>query len=210
MSKQIDKLTPAQEAKIPAYLDKYMKIGLSTERSDRPKAEAAIRDLYKQMGYGDIKQFHWYDNPLTGCEMAAKCAKLDPSLAKLDDAFERAMPIPVTRAELADQASKASYGSFEAYWVAFYDFVQTELPVPPHPLVDICKNIVLDCGVFWTFEGHVIITEKPKAIRVKDNKLHSEDDLPAIEYYDGTAIYAKDGKVFSSLMEMKMAEKLGT
>lgn len=210
MSKQIDKLTPGQEAKIPAYLDRYMKIGLSTERCDRPKAEEAIRALYKQMEYGDIKQFHWFENPLTGCEMAAKCAKLDPALANLDDAFERAMSVPVQRSDLADQASKASYGSFEAYWVAFYDFVQSELPVPPHPLVDICKNIVLDCGVFWTFEGHVIVTEKPKAIRVKDNKLHSENDLPAIEYYDGTAIYAKDGKVFSSLMEMKMAEKFGT
>lgn len=210
MSKQIDKLTPAQEAKIPAYLDKYMKIGLSTERADRPKAEAAIRALYKQMEYGDIKQFHWLDNPLSGCELAAQFAKMNPAEALLDDAPERAKLLPVTRSELADQASKASYGSFEAYWVAFYDFVQTELPVPAHPLVDICKDIVLDCGVFWTFAGHVVITEKPKAIRVKDNKLHSEGDLPAIEYYDGTAIFAKDGKVFSSLMEMKMAEKFGT
>ena len=210
MSKQIDKLTPAQEAKIPAYLDKYMKIGLDTQCSDRAKAEDAVRRLYKQMEYGEIKQFHWLDNPLAGCELAAKFAKMNPAEALLDDAPQRALSVVVTRADLADQASKASYGSFEAYWVAFYDFVQTELPVPAHPLVDICKDIVLECGVFWTFAGHVIITDKPKAIRVKDNKLHSEKDLPAIEYQDGTAIYAKDGKVYSSLMEMKMAEKFGT
>lgn len=210
MSKQIDKLTPAQEAKIPAYLDKYMKIGLDTQRSDRSKAEDAVRRLYKQMEYGEIKQFHWLDNPLAGCELAAKFAKMNPAEALLDDAPERALSVVVTRADLANQASKASYGSFEAYWVAFYDFVQTELPVPAHALVDICKDIVLECGVFWTFAGHVIITDKPKAIRVKDNKLHSEKDLPAIEYQDGTAIYAKEGKVYSSLMEMKMAEKFGT
>lgn len=208
MSKQIDKLTKAQEAKIPAYLDKYMKIGLSTERCDRPKAEDAIRRLYKQMEYGDIKKFYWLDNPLAGCELAAQFAKKEAADLP-DDGKLAAQAFPVTRAELADQASKASYGSFEAYWVAFYDFVQSELPVPPHPLVNICKDIVLDCGVFWTFKEHVIITEKPKAIRVKDNKLHSKNDLPAIEYYDGTCIYAKEGKVYSSLMEMKMAEKTG-
>jgi hypothetical protein len=208
MSKQIDKLTKEQEAKIPAYLEKYMKIGLSNERCDRAKAEDAIRRLYKQMEYGDIKHFYWLDNPLAGCELAAQFAKKE-MLDYQGNALQAAQAFPVTRAELAEQASKASYGSFEAYWVAFYDFVQSELPVPPHPLVDICKDIVLDCGVFWTFKEHVIITEKPKKVRVKDNKLHSVDDLPAIEYYDGTCIYAEEGKVYSSLMEMKMAEKTG-
>ncbi len=209
MSKEIDKLTPAQEAKIPEYLDRYLKIGLSTERCNRPKAEDAIRRLCKQLGYADVKQFHWFDNPLAGCEAAAKCAKLDPTLADRDDAFELAMGVTVQRSDLADQANKASYGSFEAYWVAFYDFVQTELPVPGHPLVNICKDIVIDCGVFWLFKGHAIMTDKPKAIRVKDNKLHADGDLPALEYHDGTAIYAREGKLYATLMEMKVAESLG-
>lgn len=205
MSKQIDKLTKEQEAKIPAYLDKYMKIGLSTERCNRPEAEKAITALYKQMDYGEIKQFHWFENPLKAVEMAAKCAKMDPALAGRDDAFELAMSVPVTRADLTDQASKASYGSFEAYWVAFYDFVQSELDVPPHPLVNICKGIVNNCGIFFTFEGHVLISEKPKAIRINaDSKLHGEGDLPALEFYDGTVIYAKNGKTYPTLTEMKM------
>lgn len=209
MSKQIDKLTPAQEALIPSYIERYTRIGLSTERCDRAKGEQAVRDLYKEMKYGEIKKFYWFENPFAACELAVQFAKKE-ALAFGDDEKLKALNFaPPTRAELADQASKASYGSFEAYWVAFYDFVQSELKADPHPLVNICKDIVANCGIFWTFEGHVIMSEKPKHISVKDNKLHSEGNAPALEYYDGTQVFAKEGKVFSSLMEMVMAEKMG-
>lgn len=204
MSKQIDKLTKAQEAKIPEYIEKYMKIGLDTSPIDKPAAEAAVRALYKYMKYSPIKQFHWVEDPFTGCELAAKFA-MHPQ-AYQPEVLATLRP---TQEQIADQAAnKASYGSFEAYWVAFYDFVQSELPVDPHELVNICKDIVKSCGIFWTFEEHVIMSPKPAAIRLKDEKLHSENDLPALEYANGAGVFAENGKVYPTLMAMKMAKKL--
>ena len=46
--KKIDKLTPEQEAQLPNYRDKWISIGRDTSPSDRPRAEAAIKSIYKQ------------------------------------------------------------------------------------------------------------------------------------------------------------------
>lgn len=184
MSK-IEKLTPEQEAKIPEYLEKYMQIGLSTKPSDRAAAEKAVTESYI---YQKLKAptFEWYDSPKQGARRAAELAE-----GTLD----------VTLDQIKDQASKASYGSFECYWVAFYDFIISELPVQKDPLIDIVKSIVMDCGVYWTFEDIVVMTEKPVKIMIKDNKLHNPDGL-ALEYKDGSGVFAVDGTRYPSLLEM--------
>ena len=38
MNNKIEKLTPEQIAKMPEYIEKWTKIGLSTEPADRPRA----------------------------------------------------------------------------------------------------------------------------------------------------------------------------
>ena len=38
----IEQLTPEQTARFPELIEKWIKIGLSTEPVDRPRAEAAI------------------------------------------------------------------------------------------------------------------------------------------------------------------------
>jgi hypothetical protein len=198
MSKQIDKLTPEQEAKVPYYLDKYLAIGTNTDPCDRAKAEDAVRRSYAYLKLPAITKFIWLDNPFDGAVEAAKLANGTDT---------------PTKAQISDQASKASYGSLEAYWVAFYDFIASELPVPHDPLIDIAKDIVLHCGVYWTFEGVVVMTEKPKAIHMitdKDNqkKLHNLNG-PALEYRDGRGIFAVNGVAYNSLMEVAMEGKLG-
>ena len=45
--KTITKLTPAQEARFPEFVRKWIDIGLSTAPADRPRAEAAIAGLYR-------------------------------------------------------------------------------------------------------------------------------------------------------------------
>lgn len=189
MSDTIDKLTPEQEAKIPAYLEKYMAIGLSTKPCDRALAEKAVTDSYLYQKLSAPK-FEWYDSPKQGARRAAELAE-----GTLD----------VTIDQIKEQASKASYGSFESYWVAFYDFIVSELPVEKDALIDIVKNIVEHCGVYWTFEDIVVMTEKPTLILIKDDKLHNTDGL-ALQYKDGTGVFAIEGVRYPSLLEMTIKQ----
>jgi hypothetical protein len=201
-TKIIDKLTPEQEAKIPYYLEKYRKIGFSTTSCDRKKAEDAIARSYVYMQKHDTSmpnkplKFLWADSPFAGAKMAA-------NVAAGRDPYDTS----VTREETRDQANKASYGSFEAYWVALYDFIGTELDVKKDELLDIVKDIVNDTGVYWTFEEVVIITEKPVAIHINaENKLHNPNGL-ALEYADGTGVFAVNGVRYKSMMDMAIAEE---
>lgn len=195
--KLIDKLTPEQEAKIPEYLEKYKKIGLSTGPTDKGKAEAAVRRAYEYMHKKDGScvpnpEFIWEGSPRAGQRLAAQYAKGDEN---------------VTTEEIQAQASMASYGSFEAYWVSTYDFIAKELPVEKDELCDIVVEIVETCGVYWSFEDLVIMTPKPLEIHLKGDKLHN-DSGSAMSYPDGNCVYAIDGEIKASLMEIAIAKRV--
>lgn len=181
----INSLTKEQEAMIPKYLEEYLEIGTCTAPCDRPKAEAAVAAVYAHLKHAP-PQFMWRDSPQQGAKLAAQLA-----LDKED----------VTPEEIADQRSKCSFGSFEAYWVSFYAFVSEQLPVKRDGLVYLVKEIVKTCGVYWTFDGMVVMTDRPVAIHFKDKKLHNDKGL-ALEYKDGTGVFALEGKAYPSLLEM--------
>lgn len=196
--KLIDKLTPEQEAKIPEYLAKFKAIGLSTRPTDKAKAEAAVRKAYEYMHKKDGScvanpEFVWAGSPRAGQKLAAQYAKGDEN---------------VTAEEIQAQASMASYGSFEAYWVSTYSFIANELPVDKDELCAIVEEIVEECGVYWSFEDLVVMTPKPTVINMKDDKLHCEDG-PAMSYENGDGIFAINGEIKGSLMEIAIAARLG-
>jgi len=185
----IKELTEAQKAKIPEYLEEYLAIGLSTEPCDRAKAEAAVKASYKYLKLQE-PTFVWAESPFAGCVIAAQLAKGDEV---------------VTQKEISEQSYMASYGSFEAYWVSFYAFIAEQLPVQKDELIDITKDIVKNCGVYWTFEDIVVMTDKPKAIHMVDKKLHNPNGL-ALEYRDGTGLFAVNGVVYPSMMEAMISD----
>jgi len=183
----IDKLTDAQKAKIPEYVEQYKRIGLSTEPCNRALAEKAVGDSYE---YLKLKRptFMWCDSPQAGAKLAAQLAKGSDE---------------VSDEEIQAQKQLASFGSFEAYWVAFYAFIAEQLPVEKDNLIDIVKEIVQNAGVYWTFEDVVVMTEKPVKIHMRDDKLHNPNGL-AIEYKDGTGVFYLDGVRYPSLLAMEV------
>jgi hypothetical protein len=60
---KIDSLTPEQSARMAEFSDKWIKIGLSTEPADRPKAEAAIAIIYKIAGL-KAPRIIWCSSPM--------------------------------------------------------------------------------------------------------------------------------------------------
>lgn len=192
MSNQIESLTKEQEALIPIYRERYLQIGLSTTPTNRTKAEDAITRSYKYLKLAPPR-FIWADSPFAGIKIAAQLAN--------------GVENP-TKEQISEQAGKASYGSFESYWVSTYAFIAEVLPVKKDELIDIVKDIVMDCGVYWTFEDVVVVTEKPTNISMVDKKLHNTE-RKALEYKDSTGLWVINGQVYPSLLEARLAEKLG-
>jgi hypothetical protein len=50
MTKKIEKLSAAQTAKLAEYTKRWTEIGLSSAPADRPRAEAAIIEMYRVAG----------------------------------------------------------------------------------------------------------------------------------------------------------------
>lgn len=188
--KVIKELTKEQEARIPEYLEKYRGIGLSTTPTNKKKAEVAIKASYAYLKHAEPK-IVWAADPFEGAKMAAQFNKGD---------------VNVTDQEIRDQASLASYGSFEAQWVVFYSFIAEVLGVKKDNLIDIVNDIIAECGLFWTFEGMVVMTPKPSKIHMKDQKLHNTEGY-ALEYATGNGIFAVDGVRYGSLMEIALSDK---
>ena len=188
----VEGLTKEQKKMIPIYLEKYRAIGLSTEPCNRANAEKALRACQKYLNLPD-PEIIWVDSPSQGALLAAQ------TLKGSDD---------VTEEEIRDQYTKASYGSFEAYWVSFYTFIAEQFPVKKDNLIDIINDIIKDTGVYWTFDKRIIVSEKPVAIHLKDGNLHNEDGL-ALEYKDGTGIFAINGTRYKSLMDLELSKSLG-
>jgi hypothetical protein len=62
--KRIERLTPDQEARLPVVRREWFEVGTCTEPADRPRAEAAITQMYAVIGE-PAPRFLWCDSPLT-------------------------------------------------------------------------------------------------------------------------------------------------
>ncbi|BAY83020.1 hypothetical protein NIES267_25060 [Calothrix parasitica NIES-267] len=79
-NKIITELTPEQEALIPVYRDKWLKITLSTERINRVKATQAVKEFYKFIGEYE-PEIIFFDSPYKTCE------KLDRIFTQFKDIY---------------------------------------------------------------------------------------------------------------------------
>jgi len=85
------------------------------------------------------------------------------------------------------------FGQFDAEWLAFADFFENAGGVKYRAPLSPLMRIVASCGLFWPGEGKVAFFERPNLIRHDDRmRLHCLDG-PALQYPDGTTIYAIHG-----------------
>ena len=61
---KIEKLTTEQESRFTEFVDKWTKVGLSTEKANRKETEKAIRKMYRVAGLKSPK-IVWCDSPLS-------------------------------------------------------------------------------------------------------------------------------------------------
>lgn len=173
MSKMIESLTTDQESRFGEYVQKWLKIGLSTEPVDFEKAKAAACLSYRLAGLNEPSNFLVTDSPIDAIRLIKS---LDKSKSEYDIFNEM------------------SYGSMDAAWLSFYEYFREVVGLTKETeavlgLTDLAKH----CGWVSFYEDTVVFQHRPEVIKFDDeNRLHCEDG-PAIRYRDGYSVYAWHG-----------------
>ena len=167
----ITKLTHKQEAAIPEYVDKWTKIGLSTDPIDEQAASEAVDLLYV---CGGLKPPH---KVFVASPMAA--------LKYMKDNHGK---------NEKEEYNNFIYGSYDVDFLSFYDFFSEEFNLKEETKSLIGLNAVAKtCGWLLPYDKLCVITERPMLIlRDEQGRLHSTTGK-ALEYNDGWGIYAHHG-----------------
>jgi hypothetical protein len=168
------KLTQKDIDSIPHYVKKWIDIGLSTGRANRPFIEEQVKEAYRVVGLEPPARIEWFDSPYAGGMRVKELIGKDKYSSIFSDVI---------------------YGQHDADWMAFYDFfdncenIDFKEIVKVYPLMNISK----ECGWWWPFDEVAIMTERPTEVHLdQSNRLHGEAG-PAIAYADGFAVYSWHG-----------------
>ena len=175
MSK-IEKLTQSQIDKMPEYVEKWLDIGLSTEPVDFPNAVKAVKLAYKCAGLDEPKYFYTTKGPTAAIEFIAGLFE-EKNIKKTS----------------ADIFADMSFGSHDAAWLAFYDYMKNVADVKGIEKIQGLTELAKHTGWLSLYDDTVIFQDRPSKIMFdEDKRLHNEFG-PAIEYRDGTKIYSWHG-----------------
>lgn len=208
---QITKLTQEQEDQLIPHRDKWIGIGLSTEKANRKLAEEGVKEAYIQADVTPTDLFIWADSPMTGVYLAAllqtypsklnfirhRMAELvGKSFSEIKDYFAAEIEgydKAVVKKEMHSQFNQAGYGQHGAGWLSFYDFFRVHCELECCDKITGLVKIAENAGWFWPFDEVCVITERPNLLkRDKENRLHCPDG-PALSYPDGFALYRWHG-----------------
>jgi len=173
----IKDITDEQVAKFPEYVEKYIRIGLSTDRMDKNAAVAAVKLAYEKAEVEMPENLIFCKGPLDANEKIQKESNGE-----------------------YNSLSGIYYGSLNAAQISYINYCKNEFGDQLRERgvdidrIDGISDITNHCGIVNMFDTHVFISERPTQIRFDDrNLLHCEDG-PAIEYEDGFTVYAWHGQ----------------
>ena len=212
---KIESLTLDQKALLPAFRSEWFARGVSTERADRAKAEAAILAMRAEIGVTTKPIFIWCESPATSLlalhvlksaqwkkfvrDLSSKIPELtgaslrDSLWDSLGDSLGASLGDSL-RGSLRD----AWWGQHESYWIAFYlfcrDIVGVKFDEKRSRQLDMWRDIAQSCCWWWCYENYVVVSERPTVCRMteQEGRLHCEDS-PALAFADGYALYRWHG-----------------
>lgn len=172
MSKQIDWLTPEQEARIPAVRDEWSAVGLNTDRIDEAESRDAILRLYKVAGQSKPKDVIFFPSVLAAATEAKK------------QGYE-------------DTNNLYFLGGWDAYWLAYYHFgreLGADYGKQLNEWLDAYTGFAKSSGVAYMYEDKVFVSDRPSQLHFDaDKKLHNPRGA-ALEYVDGFGIWMIHGE----------------
>lgn len=179
----METMTAEQEAKIPEYVDRWMKVATATGEVEQDD-DLVLEFCNKVLERPDIKTVIWASGPYDAWQKTVRAAA-----AEIGETDEK------TIEEAFRHFTWPSFqGQFEAAWLAYYQFrheVLNDMDFDSDTFDIVCK--MSQHGAVYPLSQHVIVTCRPTRLEVPDGiNLHC-DGGPAIEYPDGTKIWALNG-----------------
>ena len=205
----ITKLTPEQEAAMPAYVAEWVKHGLATGRTNHKAAEELIRRIYAEAGLAEPEVW-WASNPLAmawwapviECRRAGLIQPTNEQVWAATDGQVRAATDRQVRAATGAQVWDATNGQVwdaervarenwtAAYcgvgwwcgWIAHRDYCERVLGIKIDPRFAAFRDLAKEIPCMWLGRRIVMLCERPQAIRRDaEGRLHSEDS-PAVDF----------------------------
>ena len=168
----IKELTPAQNAAMDVYRDKWIDIGLSTETIDRDNVTAALAMAYRAVDLNPPSEVLFAAGPREAVTI-----------------FRGLFP----NAQWKDFNNNIIYGNHEADWASYVDYFQSVVDLDlskGNGLIELIKT----SGWAWISADRAIIIDRPSHIHMDENNVLHAEDRPSILYRDGFAVYSWHGQ----------------
>ena len=193
----IEKLTPEQEAKIPEYKERWIKVGESTEPADFEKTVPHFMNLYKAANRDEPELVIGIRgaSPLLVSMLATKLIALqneknwEACKAVLLDLSNNSHEIPLQKAldyvaDIKPTFTDFIYGNHDGDFLSFFEFLKKELDIDePSGTIKHQIEIAKHAGWWAPFEKVVLVCDRPCDCHIKDERLH-RDGGPALAYKD--------------------------
>lgn len=167
----LSSLTQEQIDAFPRYVEKWINIGVSTDRVDFEKAKRLVAVAYTKVNLKAPKHYHFASGPNEAWEIYRSLGGKDDRSSFLNGNM---------------------FGSMDATWLSFYDYYRHETNVDLTDIdymIDIAKN----CGWIYCSNEDAIIQDRPIKIQFDElNRLHCQTGA-AIQYADGFEVYSWHG-----------------
>lgn len=212
LKKMIEKLTKYQESQLEVYKNKWLKIGLSTERIDRKKAIKICNNLYDKILLKKIAPVIFFDNPIQAW-FATYFISENPNIINEYNTKELTNLIKekqehTNRKDVPKFVHPYIDGSFSASYFSFYDYMNKilEIKFDNQESFDIYMQTV-SIGLVYPLDEICIVSEKPIEINMKDGKLHA-DGKPSIKYKGNFNVWSLNGVRVTKEIAETPSEKL--
>ncbi|MEM9599439.1 MAG: DUF6745 domain-containing protein [Pseudomonadota bacterium] len=213
---KITKLTPQQEAMIPAIREQFRAEALRTDPINKEQAKAAVIALYETAGLNAPRLTLVAQSPMQAQMMRALLAGDQDQLwgqlrGQLWGQLRGQLGVQLgvqlwgqlrgqLGVQLGDQLKSydGNYfdGAWDGSWLAFYDFPRrlgVEYEAKTNARLDAYLNYSRKCGVAYLYPTIAIICDRPSIIRFDDQRRLHHDDGPALQWRDGYTIHAWHG-----------------
>lgn len=182
--KQITEITKEQEAQMPRYVDKWVKIGTNTSRLSSPTVSNIVGSLRKLIDLKEEVPLIIVDNPLEAWVMSTLILKHNVSIDDVQEEMESVFTGNPKKYNIPRCELPWMTGSFFASTFAFYDYMITELGVEldrelwtKYKIWEASSRL----GCVYPLENVTIVSEKPTYISLENGRLH-KDGAPALTY----------------------------
>jgi len=206
----IQELTKAQEEQLQVYRDRYIEIGLNTDRIDQSIVKNIIDNFYTEILDKKPVPFKIFPSPLMSILFINYYSQLKKSCKQvINKEFEKEEMIKALKDKKIFYVDSYLYGSFDSYYFSFYNYMNEvlEIQYDNKDKYDIYREL-LNFGHVYCLDDICVINEKPMVIHINEENFLHADEKAALVYEDGFSLYRLNGVTVPKELVLTPAEKL--